>query len=263
MIIGKTLIIYIIARLFGNARPQALATGITLAQVGEFSFVMATTARGFSLIDENTFNWIVSVTIISIFLSPYMVSRGRVMADKIISLLSSKGVKAILPEDDEPAAQMSGQFLIVGFGPAGQNVADGLLKNGIKPSVLEMRPAMAAVAREKDLTVHMGDAAHEDVLMHAGLGQACLVVVTIPDPRSVRDIVKIIRRLSPGSTVIARSRYNLHTAEIDNAGAHLTVDEEQIVGENLSKHVIDCLQGRGDIDFSCACALGGLPESEV
>jgi CPA2 family monovalent cation:H+ antiporter-2 len=259
MIIGKIVIIYVIARLFGNPRSHALATGITLAQIGEFSFVLATTARGFSLVDENTFNWIVSVTIISIFLSPYMVSHGRVLADNIIQMIFSKGVRPILPED-EPTPPGAEQILIIGFGPAGQNVADGLLENGIKPSVLELRPAMARIAREKNLTVHLGDAGHEEVLLHAGLGRACLVVVTIPDPRGVRDIVKNIRRLSPGSTVIARSRYNIHTPEIDQAGAHLTVDEEQIVGKTLSKHVIDCLQGRGNMDFSCACALAGLPE---
>ncbi len=262
MIIGKVVIIYVIARFFGNPRSHALATGITLAQIGEFSFVMATTARSFSLVDENTFNWIVSVTIVSIFLSPYMVSHGHVIADKIIAMISSKGARAILPENEQ-APQMSEQILIIGFGPAGQNVADGLIENGIKPSVLELRPAMAKIARELGLIVHMGDAGHEEVLLHAGLNQACLVVVTIPDPRGVRDIVKNIRRLSPGSTVIARSRYNLHTAEIDRAGAHMTVDEEQIVGKTLSGHVIDCLQGRGNIDFSCACALAGLPEESV
>ena len=259
MIIGKVLIIYGVARLFGNHRTQALATGITLAQVGEFSFVLATTARGFSLIDENTFNWIVSVTIMSIFLSPYMISHGANMAQQFMRTMSSKGRRFVLSED-ETAQETFEQIIIIGFGPAGQNVADGLLENGITPSVLEMRPAMARVAREKGLTVYMGDAGHEEVLLHAGLDRACLVVVTIPDPRSVRDTVKNIRRLSPGSTVIARSRYNIHTVEIENAGAHLTVDEEEIVGKYLSKHVIDCLQGKGDIDISCACALAGLPE---
>ena len=109
--------------------------------------------------------------------------------------------------EDETVPESFEQIIIIGFGSAGQKVADGLLENGIKPSVLEMRPATARVAREKGLTVHMGDAAHEEVLLHAGLDRACLVVVTIPDPRSVRDTVKNIRRLSPGSTVIARSRY--------------------------------------------------------
>ncbi len=259
MIIGKVLIIYGIARLLGNPGTQALATGIILAQIGEFSFVLATTARGFSLVDENTFNLIVSVTIISIFLSPYMVSHGGKIAQQFMKMISSQGARSVLSED-ETASEMFEKILIIGFGPAGQNVAEGLLETGIKPSVLELRPAMARVAREWGLTVHMGDAEHDEVLKHAGLGSACLVVVTIPDPRSVKDIVRNIRRLSPESNVIARSRYNIHTAEIEKAGAHLTVDEEVILGKYLSKHVIDCLQGRGDFDFSCACALAGLPE---
>ena len=259
MIIGKVLIIYVIARLFRNPRTQALATGFTLAQIGEFSFVLATTARGFSLIDENTFNWIVSVTIMSIFLTPFLVARGTYLAEQVMKVISSKGARMIRLEDEQ-TPEISEQIIIIGFGPAGQKVAEGLIETGIKPAVLELKPSMARIAREMGLTVHMGDAAHDEVLLHAGLDRACLVVVTIPDPRSVRDTVKNIRRLSPGSTVIARSRYNMHTAEIEKAGTHLTVNEEMVVGKQLSKHVIDCLQGRGDIDFSCACALAGLPE---
>jgi CPA2 family monovalent cation:H+ antiporter-2 len=262
MIVGKVLIIYVIARLLGNPRSHSLATGITLAQIGEFSFVLATTARGFGLIVEDTFNWIISVTIMSIFLSPFMVSRGADMAQLIMRMISSKDAATDLSEGDA-GAEESEQIIIIGFGPAGQKVADGLIEIGIKPAVLELKPSMAGIAREKGLTVHMGDAGHDEVLLHAGLSRACLVVVTIPDPRSVRDAVSNIRRLSPGSTVIARSRYNIHSAEIEKAGAHLTVDEEVLVGQYLSKHVIDCLQGRGDLDFSCACALAGLPHEST
>ena len=237
-----------------------MATGITLAQIGEFSFVLATTARGFGLIDKNTFNWVVSVTILSIFLSPYLVARGAHLAVYILNIVSSKGVGGVSDEDVVPAA-VSQQVIVIGFGPAGQKVAEGLMASGIKPAILELKPSMAKIAREMGLAVHMGDAGHEEVLVHAGLNRACLVVVTIPDPRSVRDTVSNIRRLSPGSTVIARSRYNIHGAEIEKAGAHLTVNEEVIVGDHLSKHALDCLLGRGDPDFSCACALAGLPES--
>ncbi len=257
MIFGKVLIIYFVARLFKNPRTQALATGITLAQIGEFSFVLATTARGVGLVDENTFNWIVSVTILSIFLSPFMVSRGDDIARRIIRILSP-GAEIDRPENEESSV-MAGQIVIIGFGPAGQKVADGLIENNVSPLVLELKPSMAKIARQKGLIVHMGDASHEEVLLHAGLDRACLVVVTIPDPRGVRDAVSNIRRLSPGSTIIARSRYNIYTRDIEKAGAHLTVDEEILVGTNLSKQVIDCLKGRSNENITCACALAGMP----
>ena len=260
MITGKVLIIYFIARLFRNPRIQALATGITLAQIGEFSFVLATTARAVGLVNADTFNWIVSVTILSIFLSPFMVSRGADIARWIIDTLPT-GAEDDRSENEE-ILEMGGQIVIIGFGPAGQQVADGLIENNVRPLVLELKPSMAKIARQKGLIVHMGDASHEEVLLHAGLDRACLVVVTIPDPRGVRDAVSNIRRLSPGSTIIARSRYNIYTKDIEKAGAHLTVDEEVLVGINLSKQVTDCLKGQSKENITCACALAGMPAEE-
>ncbi|MDO9264227.1 MAG: cation:proton antiporter [Desulfosalsimonadaceae bacterium] len=256
MMTGKILIIYIIIRAFGNPRIQALATGITLAQIGEFSFVLATTARTLGIIREDIFNWIVSVTIVSIFMSPFMVNHAVRLSRRVIRLLSlnkSLGIESEKTADDVPP----GQVFIIGFGPAGQQVADGLIENGIMPSLIEMRPPMARIARKKGMAVYMGDATQEEVLIHAGLDHACLVVVTLPDPRIVRDTVAAIRRLFPGATVIARSRYNLHTAEIEKAGAHMTVDEEVVIGKHLSDGVIECLNGRGWVHLSCACNLGG------
>ncbi|RJP96257.1 MAG: sodium:proton exchanger [Desulfobacteraceae bacterium] len=259
MMTGKIFIIYIIIRAFGSPRIQSLATGITLAQMGEFSFVLATTARTLGIIQEDIFNWVVSVTIASIFLSPFLVSNGTRLSRRIIRMVSFS--KAAMGEDENEAMpDPPGHVFIIGFGPAGQQVADGLIENGITPSVIEMRPPMARVAKAKGIPVHMGDATQEEVLMHAGLNHACLVVVTLPDPRVVRDTVSTIRRLFPGATVIARSRYNLHTAEIENAGAHMTVDEEVILGKHLADGVIDCMNGRGWDHISCACALGGKIE---
>ncbi|MDA8403296.1 MAG: cation:proton antiporter [Desulfobacteraceae bacterium] len=256
MMTGKILIIYVIIRAFGGPSIQALATGITLAQIGEFSFVLATTARTSGIIREDIFNWVVSVTIISIFLSPLMVNHAVSMSRRIIRLISFNRFRAV--ESEKTADTVPPwQVFIIGFGPAGQQVADGLISNGIMPSLIELRPPMARIAKSKGMAVHMGDATQEEVLIHAGLDHACLVVVTVPDPRIVRDTVATIRRLFPGATVIARSRYNMHTAEIQEAGAHVTVDEEEIVGKHLSDGVIDCLNGRGWLTLSCVCEPAG------
>jgi len=87
----------------------------------------------------------------------------------------------------------------------------------------------------------------------------CLAVVTIPDPRMVRNVIENIRKISSASTVIARSRYHIYNREIEKAGAHMIIDEENTVGKDLGQAVIDCLKGTGDLDISCACALAGLP----
>lgn len=260
MIISKTLIIYFIVRLFGNNRVQSLATGITLAQIGEFSFVLAVSAHGLNLISDDMFDWVVSVTILSIFLSPYLVAHATKISYWIMTKLASvsAGQLAEYKEADRTAVK---RIFIIGFGPAGQKVADALMENDMAPAVIEMRPRTARIARKKGLTVHMGDAAVEDTLSHAGVSSACLVVVTIPDHRASRFIVETIRRIAPDATVIVRGRYHVHNREIEKAGAHLIIDEENLVGEELAKSVVGCLKGEGRDDISCACSLAGLPDS--
>jgi len=222
--------------------------------------VLAITAHSIGLINENIFNWIVSVTIISIFISPYMVAHASQIAYQLTSIFSSRKSKQSLTENGIETNSTQ-QIIIIGFGPAGQQVADGLLENGIKPSVIEMGLASANHAKSKGLVVYVGDASHDDVLIHAGMKNTCLAVVTIPDPRMVRSIVENIRQISSNSTVIARSRYHIYNREIEKAGAHMIIDEENMVGKDLAQAVIDCLKGtgEGDPDISCACALAGLP----
>lgn len=258
MTAGKTLIIFTIIRMFRHASLHALATGITLAQIGEFSFVLAATASTLNLIGEDTFNWIVSVTIFSMFLSPFLVSYANAISRWMLGLFVS-GSTARADAHDQPDASATRNIFIVGFGPAGQQVADGLLENGITPFIIEMRPASAQKARAKGLQVFMGDAIHEEVLRHAGIVKACLVVVTIPDPRNATATIESIRRLSPESTVIARSRYHIHNRKLEAAGAHMIVDEENMVGQGLAEALTRCLKGESAVDLHCACALAGLP----
>ncbi len=256
MMIGKIIVIYVIVRLFKFDRVQALATGITLAQIGEFSFVLAISAKSMGLIDADTFDWTVSVTIVSLFLSAYLVAYAPRIAEMIIGKIAG-GTMGVLHGDGH-AAPEGGRIFIIGFGPAGQRVADALVNGGLAPVVIEMRPTTARQAQKKGLTVHIGDAGKEEVLEHAGMSSSCLAVVTVPDPRAARFTIEAIRRLAPDSTVIARSRYHIHNRELENAGAHLIIDEENMVGEHLAEAVMTCLRGEGEL--SCACALAGLPE---
>ncbi len=87
VVAGKAAIIYAIARFLKYNPVQALATGLTLAQIGEFSFVLASAAREGRLIDTNQFALVVSVTIVSMFLAPYMVAYAEVWAQWLVRRL--------------------------------------------------------------------------------------------------------------------------------------------------------------------------------
>lgn len=248
---GKALIIFGICVVFKMSPVSALAAGITLAQIGEFSFVLATEAKNGGLIDGHIFSLAVSVTILSMFLAPYMVTYARPAARRIVGLFSpSVRPPAVEPEAGSPA--QTAEIFIVGFGPAGRKVARALLEKGIQPHVIELNPRSVKAALRMGLKVHLGDASHTDIITHAGIHGACVIVVTVPDPRSAKRILQNIHALSPASSVIVRSRYHIATRELWELGAAFAVDEENVVGRELARQVIDFLQDSDPNKTECA-----------
>jgi CPA2 family monovalent cation:H+ antiporter-2 len=251
---GKTLIIFAICTAFKMTPAYALATGITLAQIGEFSFVLAAEAKIGGLIDEHVFSLAVSVTILSMFLSPYMVGYARPAARRLIGLFVRQSRQTPAEAEAIPLGQQGAVF-IVGFGPAGRKVARALMEKGIRPHVIELNPRSAQSASRMGLRVHTGDASLASIIADAGIHEACVLVVTVPDPRSARRILQNIHALSPGAGVIVRSRYHIATAELWERGAAFVVDEENVVGRELARQVIEFLR-EADPD-QIACRLPG------
>jgi CPA2 family monovalent cation:H+ antiporter-2 len=251
--IGKSIIIYLLCCLFKISNRQALATGITLAQVGEFSFVLANIARAGGALSEDVFDLIISVSILSLLLSPYMVNYALPLADAIFSRLLKSRADSSEKAGLEDTALC--QLIIVGFGPAGQRIAEALLEKQIYPQIIEMNPKSAQKAEEMGLIMFLGDATHSEVLLHAGIHKSAAVVVTVPDPHTCRDIIKNIRLTSPGTAVIARGSYHIAISNLKEAGASAVIDEENVVGYKMAQNVLDFLFTT--IPYSMACGLAG------
>ena len=254
----KTGIIYGVGRLFSLDNRQALATGITLSQVGEFSFVLAATARNGSVLTSDTVDLLVSVIIVLMLVTPFLINHADTLAERLLALISHR-------KPSKQASPLSArtdpvnQVLVVGLGPAGQQVVQMLMAHRLEPVLLDVNPGSREYARQRDLQLHLGDAGHEEVLMHAGLAKVCMAVVTVPDPHAAVRIVTMIRRLRPRLPIAVRCRYNRHLAELQKAGADIVVDEEITMGDMLSRQILAHL-----IDESgalVACRLGGqIPE---
>jgi CPA2 family monovalent cation:H+ antiporter-2 len=249
--VGKTLIIFGIGVVLKMSPVYALASGITLAQIGEFSFVLATEARSGGLIGEHVFSMAVSLTILSMFLAPYMVTYARPLARRVLGLFASSDPSRFA-EVAVRSFDRGGGIFIVGFGPAGRKVAGALMDQGLRPEVIELNPASVAAARAMGLKVHLGDASSAEILAHAGITGSCVMVVTVPDPRSSQRILQNIHALSPGSSVIVRSRYNVSTRDLWERGAAFVVDEENVVGQELARQVIVSLKESDPETAACA-----------
>ena len=249
----KTGIIYVVTRLFNLDNRQALATGITLSQVGEFSFVLAATAASGGVLATDTVDLLVSVIIVLMLVTPYLISHADTFAERILTLISHRKP---LVADSSPALETpTSRVLVIGLGPAGRQVVQMLLTNRLEPVLMDVNPKSREYAREHKLRLHLGDAGHEEILMHAGLTDVCMAVVTVPDPHDAARIVAMIRRLRPKITIAARCRYNRHMDSLHKAGADIVVDEEITMGDMLSRRIVEHLTDESGILI--ACRLGG------
>jgi CPA2 family monovalent cation:H+ antiporter-2 len=253
IMVVKSAVIFLIGRLLHMAPRYALAAGLTLSQIGEFSFVLATTARQGGLITEGLFALVVTANIFSLFAAPYMVAYALPLADAVLGRLRRRGEAPPADIDTPEAAPPA--VIVVGYGPAGREVSFALRDNGLAADILELNPAAIERGRGDGVPVHIGDATSTEVLAHAGVTKAKAVVVTVPDPGTARDITAAVRSLAPQARILVRSRFQRGCTEITAAGATKVVDEETTVGRLLAQEVLVTLElGQ---EAALACALGG------
>ncbi len=230
LIIGKALLIWVIMKPLGFTPGRAIATGLCLAQVGEFAFVLGSLARG-KVLSEPTLMTIGSAAILTLFLTPYLIAAAPRLSLWIDrhrpASLRDAGVDKTRPPD----------VLVIGFGPAGQQVGSALTSPDCFVRVIDLNPHSVAAAEQLGLDYQVGDALQRDVLEHAGVTAAKVVVVTLPAPATVREVVNLVRDLAPETPLIVRARYHRYRSDLESLGAYAVVDEEQQVGRQLAQQV--------------------------
>ncbi|MCK5482137.1 MAG: cation:proton antiporter, partial [Gemmatimonadetes bacterium] len=239
IVIGKSVVTTGVVRVFGGPVGPSLATGIVLAQVGEFSLVIAVLARQGGLIGLGEFNLIVAAMITTLFLTPFLMSLGPQMA-RIVSRRSSLSSSMAEGANGRPGVpeKLRDHLVIVGFGPAGQRVAELMMaERGLEIFVAELARRTADLARSYGLRTLIGDATRDEVLVRLQVRTAACVVITIPDPWTARHIIQQVRALAPDTPIVVRARYHIHRWQLEVAGADAVVDEEQEVGIQLAGEV--------------------------
>lgn len=238
VVVLKASILAIILRGLKVPTRPAVATGLCLAQVGEFSFVLAEIARNGKVFGEDVFSLVVAASVGSLVLTPYLVTNAPRLAS-----LADRLSRAPLPVDlatraAQPMARQ-GHVVVVGYGPAGAGVTEALLAAGIPPVVVDMNPRTAELTRAHAVAV-LGDARQEEVLHHAKVGSARAVVVTLPDYRAAEQVLRLARIVNPSALLIARARYHIFAPTLAATGAAL-VDEEHAVGRLLGALTLEQL----------------------
>jgi CPA2 family monovalent cation:H+ antiporter-2 len=198
VVLLKSLITFGIVRLGGFPFRTALITAVALAQVGEFSFVLAKEGMTIGIIQSGEYNIFLFVAIVTMMLAPFMIERSLKAADRID--LSAKG-------DDKKSSPLQGHVIIAGFGLNGKNLAKVLKETGIPYCVVELNPMTVRTASAHGEHILFGDITKRNILLKAGAEKAKVMVFALSDSHSTRAGLHLVKNINPAIKTIIRARY--------------------------------------------------------
>ncbi|MFC3834164.1 YbaL family putative K(+) efflux transporter [Deinococcus rufus] len=243
IIVGKTLAAFLIVRLLRSPVSTALTVAFSLAQIGEFSFILATLGRDLNLLTEQGQNLILAGAIISITLNPFLLRLTGPLGRWL-----ERGAAPADPSPESAPVTLTGHAVIVGYGRVGRLVGQALLARQLPFVVVEQDDTVTGVLRGEGLTVISGDAARTQVLSQAGLAHAGTVVIATPDPVQAQLITEHVRRVNPGVHLIARTHDEHTRRALWDLGATEVLYSEHELGQALGEHAVSALTGRATPD---------------
>jgi len=216
-----------------------------IAQIGEFSFVLSKTGLQYNIISNETYQLFLSVSLITMAFTPFLISS----APRIIDILSEKkALKRLFSKRNDAikskiSVPLSDHLIIVGYGLNGQNVAKTAKLSAIPYTIIEMNPETVKKERSTGEPIFYGDATQEDVLKHAHVQSARIILIVISDSIAIGRIVKNARLLNPSIHIIARTRYLQDVNDLYKLGADEVISEQfetsiELFTRILSKYLI-------------------------
>ncbi|MGK4925277.1 NAD-binding protein, partial [Bordetella hinzii] len=237
MMVVKGLCIYAVARVLRSSRAEALDRAILMAQGGEFAFVLYQAANQGQVINDQVNANMTAIIVLSMVLTPLVVLAHARLARK--PQPSLEGV--------EPARDLKGCVLIVGFGRVGQIASQGLLASGAEISLIDNDPEVIRNAEKYGFKVYYGDGARSDVLRAAGLDHMQVVLVCVDDKDAATRIVENVHDISPQTKVLVRAWDREHAVALVKQDADYVVRETFESAMLLGREAVRAL-GASDLE---------------
>jgi len=268
----KPLVAILVVTVLGYSMRTALVAAISLAQVGEFSFILAQQAQSLGIIPESVYNVLVACALVSITVNPGLFAliprfeaalkkreklwrilnaraEAKALAGNVLQT-TARGHSGEIPAPDVSIA------LVVGYGPTGKSVAKALPGMGVTPVVIDLNVDTINRLIGKGGWAVFGDASRRDVLLAAGIERAGYLILTVPVLEDVVAAAAMGRSLNPNIRILARTRFLEENKLLRKAGVTGVVFEEEEVAKSLSAMVLDdvrrCAEG--------ACPVHPWPE---
>jgi CPA2 family monovalent cation:H+ antiporter-2 len=254
IIIGKFVIASIVVRLFGYEAQDALRTGLLLAQIGEFSFVLAGVGFVRGAITDDLYELILAAALVTLILNPVLVNNVERFSGPLLRFsafvnrllprrLGGRGLfaprmSAVVQTDDEKLSQLRRHVVICGYGRVGQEVSRALSLRGFPFVVIDYSPTRIEECHRQGFLCIQGDATDAKTLERAGASRANMVAVSIPDPVSAEQIILAVRRMAPKIDIVARTHDARAIPYLKGAGASNVIQPEFEAGLEMMRQAL-------------------------
>ena len=214
--------------LIGHPLRISLQAGIHLAQIGEFSFVLAMAGKSAGLVSESHYQLFLSASVITMILTPFLFQASpsisawvssKKLLDRLDRMRKREEKEILFPGKED-------HVIIIGFGLNGKNLAEVLRETSIPYVVLDLNNETAREMRKRGEPIFYGDGTSPEILHKLGLASARMLVVVISDPASTRRIVRLARKENPRIYIIVRTRYTAEVEDLLQLGANEVIPEE-------------------------------------
>lgn len=232
-IIAVVLVIFVIKALTATASVLSIGTsprtsvhiGIGLAQVGEFSFVLAVAGKEAGLMSQDAYQMFLSASVITMTVTPLMLKAAPDVSLWLTSKKPLKRLSRLRKEETFPKGR-SNHVIIVGFGLNGRNLAKVLKETDIPYVVLELNSDTVREEKKKGQPIYYGDGTQKEILEKLGIREAKILVIAISDPISTRSIVAVAKKENPDIHIVVRTRYLSEVEDLQDLGIEEVIPEE-------------------------------------
>ncbi|MGV7122535.1 YbaL family putative K(+) efflux transporter [Sphingopyxis sp. 550A] len=230
IVFGKSFAAYAIVRAFGHPNQTAMTIAVSLAQIGEFSFILAGLGVGLKVMPPEARDLILAGSILSILFNPILFTLmvRRIRAEEAPEAEAE-------PVSEAPAGA---GMVLIGYGRVGSHIGSLICGRGAGLTVIEDQKDMAAAAEAAGATVIVGDATKESVLRKAGLDTARTLLVAIPEGAEAGAIVRRARAINPKLVIVARAHSDEEVDDLVRRGADHVVMAERETAARMAERAM-------------------------
>jgi CPA2 family monovalent cation:H+ antiporter-2 len=244
VVIGKPVTALALVLVWGYPLGVALRIAVALAQIGEFSFIVASVGDQLGLVGPEVRNTLIAAAIVSIAVNP-LLYRGVALVERRRPQRSTRPV--IETTEEAPGGRdPRHRAVVVGYGPVGRTVARLLRENEITPTIVDLNIDTVRELRDGGTPAIYGDAAHRDTLTSAGVPTSGALILSVAGLPTAAEIIRISRELNPDILVLARTAYIREITALKGVGANQVFSGEGEVALAVSQAILERLGATPD-----------------